>query len=248
MDSTVGKLFLSENRDNEFLTEAELPMPSKRMSYQNTVITNEDNFLIGGVSSSGDPWQTTNQQMSSGEQTYEKAVSKKKTLASLTKELFVSPITGEPLEDHGNWQEEYIQSQSQPGNKSQAMKAPQQEEEDEYANDPIMMKLRTKLNQRGVKGIISLSRTFRIMDDDGSKSLSLMEFKKAMKDLQTGLTENEVLILFKRFDFSKLGHISYNDFLTVLAVSKTSTLLFYLSILNFLWFLLIVLKCIKRAK
>ena len=39
------------------------------------------------------------------------------------------------------------------------------------------------------QSVLSL-RTFRIMDDDGSKSLSYDEFKKGVRDYGVGLTES----------------------------------------------------------
>ena len=45
----------------------------------------------------------------------------------------------------------------------------------------VVKKLQTELKSRGARGIIGLGRKFKIMDDDGSKSLNMAEFKKAMK-------------------------------------------------------------------
>ena len=38
------------------------------------------------------------------------------------------------------------------------------------------------------------------MDDDGSKHISLAEFKKAMTELSVGLTERDARLLFDSFD------------------------------------------------
>jgi hypothetical protein len=46
----------------------------------------------------------------------------------------------------------------------------------------ILGKLRAELKSRGASGIVGLGRKFRIMDDDGSKSLNMAEFKKAMRE------------------------------------------------------------------
>ena len=47
----------------------------------------------------------------------------------------------------------------------------------------LVNKLRTELKSRGAHGIHGLGRKFKIMDDDGSKSLNMAEFKKAMKEM-----------------------------------------------------------------
>jgi hypothetical protein len=49
-------------------------------------------------------------------------------------------------------------------------------------------KIKKVMKGRGSFGFVGLQRRFRIMDDDGSKSLSEAEFKKAMKELELGLS------------------------------------------------------------
>jgi len=56
--------------------------------------------------------------------------------------------------------------------------------------DAVKRKLRAALVRRGIRGIFSLGRTFRIADDDGSKSLDANEFSKAMRDFRVELTED----------------------------------------------------------
>ena len=54
------------------------------------------------------------------------------------------------------------------------------------------------------------------MDDDGSNSLSFLEFKKAMKEFSVNLTESEIILLFKRFDMRNNGVIYFDYFLRVI--------------------------------
>ena len=77
----------------------------------------------------------------------------------------------------------------------------------------IMEHIRTKIAQRGARGIQGISKKFKIADDNDSKSLDKMEFKKAMHDFRIGLTDGQVVTAFKIFDRDGNGEISYDEFL-----------------------------------
>merc|ERR1719362_585198 len=74
-------------------------------------------------------------------------------------------------------------------------------------------KFRNKLLSRGARGIIGISRQFKIFDDDNSKSIDFEEFKKAVKDFRVDLTPNEVKVVFGAFDRDGQGSIDYEEFL-----------------------------------
>ena len=75
---------------------------------------------------------------------------------------------------------------------------------------------RKKLHQRGLRGLFSLGRLFKIMDDDGSKSLSRAEFEKACRDFKTEMSSEDVGVLFSAFDVNRDGVIQYDEFLRVI--------------------------------
>jgi hypothetical protein len=54
----------------------------------------------------------------------------------------------------------------------------------------ILAAFKEQLASRGARGIVGLSRKFRIMDDDGSGALSITEFKKAVRECSLELTED----------------------------------------------------------
>jgi Ca2+-binding EF-hand superfamily protein len=89
-------------------------------------------------------------------------------------------------------------------------KGPSSAEEDPNA---MMDLFRDKLKARGARGMIGLQRIFKIMDDDGSLSLSMPEFIKAIKDFRMGISENSVPALFDAFDTNHDGTINYDEFL-----------------------------------
>lgn len=196
MNSSVGKLFSKpeENPENEDVQEWQ--SQSKRMV--NPKVSNFNNSVIGGQAPAGDPWQTTTQAMGTNDNPLNKKAAHGKKLAhQFEPELFVSPITGEPIADYGSWKEDIKK-----GDKPQ----PKEDPEDKVVDDPLLNKLKTQLSLRGAKGIIGLGRVFRIMDDDGSNSLSFQEFKKAMKEYGVALSDSETILLFKKF--GKTNHIS----------------------------------------
>ncbi len=75
---------------------------------------------------------------------------------------------------------------------------------------------RKKILQRGCKGIIGLQRVFKIMDDDGSRTLSRGEFEKACRDFKLELTSEDIGTMFGGFDINRDGTIQYDEFLRVI--------------------------------
>lgn len=211
LNSNVGKLFSPENDQQSEVQE--WTSQSKRMV--GPKISNFNNSVIGGQAPSGDPWQTTTQCMNNGEDPLNKKnANRKKLINRFEPEQFVSPITGEQIANYGSWAEEY-KNGNQPKPKNQE----EEDEQEKLIDDPVLQKLKTQLSSRGAKGIIGLGRLFRIMDDDRSNTLSFSEFKKAMREFGMNLNDTETILLFKRFDKSNTGAVSYNDFLSTLAVS-----------------------------
>lgn len=77
----------------------------------------------------------------------------------------------------------------------------------------LILKFREAIAKRGVRGIMSLRRTFMIADDNGNKMISQDEFKKLIHDYRIPIDEKDVSSLFKEFDSDKSGEISYDEFL-----------------------------------
>ena len=72
---------------------------------------------------------------------------------------------------------------------------------------------RDKVVARGSRGIFSLGRLFRIIDDDESRSLSPTEFYKVIKDFRMDINESDAKLLFSIFDTDGDGSIVYDEFL-----------------------------------
>ena len=76
---------------------------------------------------------------------------------------------------------------------------------------------------RGVRGILSLRRLFKIIDDDHSLDLNMPEFTKAMGDFKVKLSKKNTETLFNVFDRNKNGTIDFDEFLRY---SRVFTLLY----------------------
>lgn len=72
-------------------------------------------------------------------------------------------------------------------------------------------RFREKLASRGARGIIGIQRQFKIMDDDGSKTLSFAEFKKGCRDFRVDVNEQDLEAIFRALDKDRSGFIDYDE-------------------------------------
>ena len=79
--------------------------------------------------------------------------------------------------------------------------------------EALIRLFRDKIKARGARGIVGIQRLFKIMDDDGSKSLSEQEFAKACRDFKTGISEENIPTLFNAFDTNRDGTLNIDEFL-----------------------------------
>lgn len=82
----------------------------------------------------------------------------------------------------------------------------------------------------------NIRRTFRIMDDDNSRTLDLKEFLKGLNDYGVLIEKEEAMNLFQRFDKDGSGLIDFDEFLITLRVN-TPKMRFYFSSAQFLFIL-----------
>ena len=84
------------------------------------------------------------------------------------------------------------------------------------ANPGIKMlvdKIKKQLKSRGSFGFIGMQRVFKIIDDDGNKSLDKLEFRKAMRELALDLSDADLRFLFEFFDTDRSGSIDFEEFI-----------------------------------
>ncbi len=77
----------------------------------------------------------------------------------------------------------------------------------------MMALFRDKIKARGARGILGLQRIFKIMDDDNSRTLSLVEFTKACRDFKVGISDEYIPTIFNAFDINHDGTLSVDEFI-----------------------------------
>ncbi|KAI7810328.1 calcyphosine-like a isoform X1 [Triplophysa rosa] len=76
-----------------------------------------------------------------------------------------------------------------------------------------LQELRQLCLKRGAAGIKGLGRTFRIMDDDGSKSLDFQEFEKGLENYGVSVGREKAKEIFAMMDKDGSGSINFGEFL-----------------------------------
>ncbi len=79
--------------------------------------------------------------------------------------------------------------------------------------EQILNQIRGKLAERGVAGVCSIARNFRILDENNTQTIDFDEFKKCCNDYNFGLNDNQIEIAFSSFDRDNTGEIDYDEFL-----------------------------------
>ena len=74
----------------------------------------------------------------------------------------------------------------------------------------LLKKFKDRVKTKGAKGFLDLQKIFKMMDYDGSQSISISEFKKSLKSFNMEfLQDQEVTMLFNVFDRNRDGTINY---------------------------------------
>ena len=79
--------------------------------------------------------------------------------------------------------------------------------------EDILVHLRSIMIQRGYTGLMSMRRTFMLLDENSSKKISFDDFEKLFRVYRYDLSETEINNLFNYFDNEGNGYIKYNEFI-----------------------------------
>ena len=85
-------------------------------------------------------------------------------------------------------------------------------------NNPeeILNLMKDVLNERGVQGICSIARNFRIIDENNSQTIDFDEFKQVCNMYNFGLDDKQLKMVFWNFDSENIGEIDYDEFIRTL--------------------------------
>ena len=72
---------------------------------------------------------------------------------------------------------------------------------------------RKYLQQKDAKTVLTLARQFKILDENGNKTLDYGEFSKGIKNAGIDVPEEAIQELFNEFDYDGSGNISYDEFM-----------------------------------
>jgi Ca2+-binding EF-hand superfamily protein len=78
--------------------------------------------------------------------------------------------------------------------------------------DDLLGHLRSILSERGYCGLMSLRRTFMLIDENSTKKISFNDFENVFKKYRFDLSDVEINNLFNYFDKDASGYIDYDDF------------------------------------
>ena len=79
--------------------------------------------------------------------------------------------------------------------------------------EDIMAHLKNNLVQRGPRGLMSIRRTFMLIDENSDKRIQFSEFEKMFKRYRFNLSQTEINNLFNYFDKDGSGYIDYGEFI-----------------------------------
>ena len=79
--------------------------------------------------------------------------------------------------------------------------------------EDLMAHLKSNLVQRGPRGLMSIRRTFMLIDENSDKRIQFSEFEKMFKRYRFNLSQTEINNLFNYFDKDGSGYIDYGEFI-----------------------------------
>jgi Ca2+-binding EF-hand superfamily protein len=82
--------------------------------------------------------------------------------------------------------------------------------------EDLLAHLRNNLVQRGPRGLMSIKRTFMLLDENADKRIAFNEFEKMFKRYRFNLSQVEINNLFNYYDKTGSGYIDYAEFVNAI--------------------------------
>ena len=88
-----------------------------------------------------------------------------------------------------------------------------EKDEDQKEISEAFSTFRNYLQAQGPMHVLSLARQFKIIDENGNKTIDFNEFSKAINNADLKVPQEAIEELFQSFDYDNSGAISYDEFM-----------------------------------
>eukprot|EP00347_Sterkiella_histriomuscorum_P021558 403333558 len=97
------------------------------------------------------------------------------------------------------------------------------EELNRFTIDDLIREIKTKIVERSANGIRGIAKIFKAMDENGSKTLDVDDFRWGLKDYGITISKEESQQVMQHFDRDGNGSVDFNEFLRALKGDLNAT-------------------------
>lgn len=95
------------------------------------------------------------------------------------------------------------------------------EELNKFTIDDLIKEIKSKIVERSANGIRGIARIFKAMDENGSRTLDVDDFRWGLKDYGVTISKEEAQQVLDHFDRDRNGQVDFNEFLRAIKVIIT---------------------------
>jgi hypothetical protein len=92
------------------------------------------------------------------------------------------------------------------------------DELNKFTIEDLIREIKAKICERSANGIRGIARIFKAMDENGSKTLDVDDFRWGLKDYGITISKDEASQVMEHFDRDGNGQVDFSEFLRALKV------------------------------